>query len=515
VGDSGSVRRLLTFVLLIVALSTLLVGLPTVTPAGATPQPVPPSVERIPLAGVESGALSALGQGEAVPTLLSAPLSTRPFSVMGVTWSPDPAVGEVEVQMRHRAGGSWSEWTGVEAEGEDVPDADAAERREPGYRTGSAPIWTGPSDGVQVRLDVLSGAAPRDVRVELVDPGTSPADALLEGPRGRAAAEAAQPAIITREEWGADESIRRGSPSYNTTVKVGFVHHTASSNDYTAEQAAAMVRGIYAYHVTSNGWSDIGYNYLVDRFGRAYEGRFGGLDAFVIGAHTGGFNKGSLGVSLLGDFSTVPPSDSTLRTLSDVLAWKLGTAHRDPLGEAVLTSAGGGTSKYSAGTDVSFDVISGHRDAGSTACPGATTYSRMDEIREQTAQRLGAGFADPTLTGGMVHSTGSSGPVTLTARTLGDLDWAMTVQNGDGSVLQQTTGVTTGSETVSASWDLTDGEGEPVEPGDYLLRLSGSRAGDQALPFTQRVTVRDGCRGSPLDRALCRSSRRSSLIRSS
>src|SRR3712207_1240519 len=113
-----------------------------------------------------------------------------------------------------------------------------------------------------------------------------------------------------------------------------------------------------AYHVKSNGWSDIGYNFLVDRYGRAYEGRAGGIDRFVVGAHTGGFNTDSFAVSLLGDFSTVPPSEQTLATLSDVLAWKLGTAYREPLGKAVLTSAGGGTSKYSAGQKATFDVVS-------------------------------------------------------------------------------------------------------------------------------------------------------------
>jgi uncharacterized protein with LGFP repeats len=109
----------------------------------------------------------------------------------------------------------------------------------------------------------------------------------VRSPRSTAHAEEPAPAIISRAQWGADESIRTEAPSYRPTVRVGFVHHTASSNDYTADQAAAVMRGIYAYHVKSNGWSDIGYNYLVDRFGRAYEGRAGGLDRFVVGAHTG------------------------------------------------------------------------------------------------------------------------------------------------------------------------------------------------------------------------------------
>jgi hypothetical protein len=428
---------------------------------------------------------------------------------MGVTWRPDPAVGEVEVLLRHRANGRWSAWESVEADTDDAPDAAGVDTLGPSFRVGTAPIWTGPSDGVQVRVNALTGAKPRDVTIELVDPGTSPADAMFGQPRDRATAEESRPEIITREQWGADESIRRGSPSYNETVKVGFVHHTASSNDYTAEQAAAMVRGIYAYHVKSNGWSDIGYNYLVDRYGRAYEGRAGGLDSFVVGAHTGGFNKDSFAVSLLGDFSTVAPSTPTVGMLTDVLAWKLGTAHRDPLATAVLTSAGGGTSKYGAGQTASFDVVSGHRDAGNTACPGTTTYARMDLIRQQVADKLGAGFADPVFTGGREHPRGGRGPVTASARTLGALEWTTTVEDADGNVLRRTSGSSTGAEPVSLSWDLTGADGASVPAGSYLLRLAGTRDGDRALPYEARVVVEGAvCRGNPLQRAKCRAAQR-------
>ena len=494
-------RRLLTFVPLVALLSAVLVGLPTVTTATAHPRPVPASIQRIPLAGADTASLRTL---RLAPALLSGQHSTRPFSLMGVTWRPDPSLGEVEVLLRHRSGGRWSHWEQVEADVDDAPDAGSVDTRGPSFRVGTAPIWTGPSDGVQVRVVALSGAQPRDVSIELVDPGASPADARRSGPRDTAHAEEPQPEIITRAQWGADESIRRGSPSYNGTVKVGFVHHTASSNDYTREQAAAMVRGIYAYHVKSNGWSDIGYNYLVDRFGRAYEGRAGGLEKFVVGAHTGGFNRDSFGVSLLGDFSTVPPSEETLGTLSRVLAWKLGSAYRAPLGKAVLTSAGGGTSRYSSGSQVTFDVISGHRDAGSTACPGAKTYERMDDIRRLASDALGAGFVHPVVTGGREHVRGARGPVTVSARTRTPLEWTTTVEDTVGTVLHTATGVAAVQDPVSVSWDLADAAGRPVQPGTYLLRLTGTFEGDRALPYVVRVVVKaTKCRGAPLDRARC------------
>ena len=492
------------------AVTTVLVALPTVTLATAAPRPVAAGLQQLPLQGAPAAAgLRVSSAGDR--TLLSPRRSTRPFSVMGVTWAPDPAVGEVEVQVRHRAKGRWSGWETVEAEHDDGPDAGSADTRSRRLRDGTVPVWTGPSDGVQVQVQVVDGAAPRDVRIELVDPGRSPADASVAGvpaPRSTAHAEAPAPEIISRAQWGADESIRTEAPSYGPTPRVGFVHHTASSNDYSADQAAAMVRGIYAYHVRSNGWSDIGYNVLVDRFGRAYEGRAGGLDRFVVGAHTGGFNRESFGVSLLGDFSTVPPSARTLDTLTDVLAWKLGQAYAEPNGKAVLTSSGGGTSRYAAGSTAVFDVVSGHRDAGQTSCPGATTYARMGQIREQVSAKLGLGFVGPELAATR-FPTGSRGPVVLRSTARGPVSWTATVSDREGNLLQSRSGTAGPGSTIGTTWDLTDATGQPVPNGAYLVRLTGSGGGDRALPWSTEVVVGAvACRGTPLQRAACLAARR-------
>ena len=512
--QSGSVRPLtrrpsgqsLILTLTLTMMSTVvLVGLPTVTPASAAARPVEASIQRIPVPPAPADdQLRASSTG--VQTLLSPPRGTRDFSLMGVTWVPDPALGEVEVEVRHRSDDGWSAWEHVEAGDDDGPDPRSADTRGGRLRAGTVPIWTGPSDGVQVRVQSQSGAAPRDVRIELVDPGSSPADRTVAGvtaPRSTAHAAAPVPTIIPRAQWGADESIRTEEPSYNGTVRVGFVHHTASSNDYSAAQAAAMVRGIYAYHVKSNGWSDIGYNYLVDRFGRAYEGRAGGLDRFVVGAHTGGFNRDSFGVALLGDFTTVPPTATTISTLTDVLAWKLGTAYRDPSGKAVLASAGGGTSKFAAGQSATFDVVSGHRDAGQTACPGATVYARMGQIRQQVSDKLGLGFVDPALAASR-FSTGAAGPAVLRAAARSTVSWTATVSDAQGALLQSRSGTAGPGRPISTSWDLTDAAGQPVPNGTYVVRLTGSGGGDRALPFSTEVVVgAASCRGTPLQRAAC------------
>jgi hypothetical protein len=329
--------------------------------------------------------VAAPSTGVAGPALRRAGLglgqtSTKRFTTVGVTWKHDPAVGGVTVDVRWRTAGRWSAWRTLSGGSDDAPDAGSVDAGR-SLRDGTAPLWVGAADGVQVRTST-TGVAPRDLRAELVDPGRSAADAVIGAtPRDSAAAEQAQPSIFTRQDWGADESIRRSDPSYNATVKVGFVHHTATANDYTRAQTPAMIRSIYAYHVKGNGWSDIGYNYLVDRFGRVWEGRYGGITLAVIGAHTGGFNVDSFGTSLLGTYSTAVPSAETLTALEQLFAWKLGSYYRDPAVTASLRSAGGGTSRYAAGVTHTFAVVSGHRDAGSTSCPGDATYARMDTIR--------------------------------------------------------------------------------------------------------------------------------------
>ena len=145
-----------------------------------------------------------------------------------------------------------------------------------------------------------------------------------------ATAATAQPRIVSRAAWGANESIRRAGPDYSDTVKAAFVHHTVQSNSYSPSESAALVRSDYLYHVRTRGWNDIGYNFLVDRYGRVFEGRYGGVTRAVLGAHAGGFNTNSTGVALLGTFTTARPTGPMLAALQRLLAWKLDLTHVDP-----------------------------------------------------------------------------------------------------------------------------------------------------------------------------------------
>ena len=166
-------------------------------------------------------------------------------------------------------------------------------------------------------------------------------------------------------------------------VRLAVVHHTAGANSYTPAQAAAIVRGIEVYHVQGNGWNDIGYNFLVDRFGTVYEGRAGGITRNVIGAHSEGFNSGTVGIALIGNFTNAVPPRAMQDALVKLLAWRLDVAHVDPLSRVVYLS--GGNAKFKAGRSVTLRAISGHRDTGPSECPGNDAYALLPAIAKRVS----------------------------------------------------------------------------------------------------------------------------------
>ncbi|MGC9535415.1 FG-GAP-like repeat-containing protein [Streptomyces sp. UG1] len=211
-----------------------------------------------------------------------------------------------------------------------------------------------------------------------------------------------QPPIINRAAWGADESKVDDPPTYLDKIDAVVVHHTAGSNSYSCAQSASIVRGLMAYHVDGNGWNDLGYNFVVDKCGQIFEGRAGGVDLPVQGAHTYGFNSYTTGITVLGDFEGDPargkpagrPSRAAMESVARVAAWKLGQYGGDPNGKVTLT-AKGNTGVWNEGEQATLNQIMGHRDAYATACPGANLYSKLGEIRRYAAS-AGANSAIPT-----------------------------------------------------------------------------------------------------------------------
>ena len=405
--------RLRTSLSLLPVLTAGLVALPTVsvpTAAADAPVAVAPEVHDVRVDGVDAAVLArspepvdehvdaSAGEGhhELAPVAVVQEVATGGFSAVGVTWLTDPALDEVAVQVRTRADGRWGAWTGVEVQLGTGADAASPDAR--GTRTGSDLLFVGASDAVQVRVD-SAGGTPRDVRLALIDPGASPADAATTDGTSASApvllgdsvaeAAASAPEHVSRAGWGADESLRTCTSTSSPTLRGGILHTTATSNDYTATQSPAVMRSMYAYHTRSLKWCDIGYNFLVDKFGTLFEGRAGSVTRNVIGSHTGGFNTGTVGVSMIGNHDLVAPTSAQLRTVERAFAWKLGSAGLDPQGTTTYTSAGGSATRYAAGTVVTKPVISGHRDYSPKSCPGKLAYPLLEDIRAAAAAVVG------------------------------------------------------------------------------------------------------------------------------
>jgi hypothetical protein len=351
------------------------------------------------------------------------------FDMVGLHWR-----GSGSVQFRTRSlSGRWSSWQSAAPEAEDLPDAGTAETRgSRGWRIGN-PYWTGASDRIEYRLH---GRLQRlrayfvhspEVRVPL-----------------RRVSMAGSPLLLSREVWGANEAIRRAPPRYAQSLQFAVVHHTAGTNSYTRSQSAAIVRGIEIYHVKGNGWNDIGYNFLVDKYGQVFEGRYGGVDQPVIGAHAEGFNTGSVGVAMLGTYGLSAPPAVARTALANLLAWRLDIAHVDPTSK--LTWISGGNPKFAAGVPVVLRAVSGHRDTGFTTCPGAALYAQLGAIAQQ-ANATGL----PKLYAPSVKGT-LGGPIRFRARLSESLPWSVTVADSTGATIA--TGTGTGTD-IDWTWDAT------------------------------------------------------------
>lgn len=308
------------------------------------------------------------------------------FDLVGLHWRAAP--GEAATRIRVREPGErWQRWTLMAAD-----HAGGA---------GAEPVWAGGAEAYQLRMDVR----PRGLRARFVNAtGSATATerlktaarraahgvlAALAGASARAQTPApgsrAAPPIIPRAQWGADQCPPRAAPAYGQ-VQTAFVHHTVNANSYSPQDTAAIVLSICRYHRNDNGWRDIGYNFLVDRYGQIFEGREGGVDQPVIGAQAQGYNEVSTGVANLGTFSEAPQTAEGLRATAELLAWKMSLHGAPVTGNVRVRSAGGPSNRFPGGSAVSFPRIAAHRDADRTTCPGDALFAQLPQIRAQAAQ---------------------------------------------------------------------------------------------------------------------------------
>src|SRR4051812_13238909 len=351
-------------------------------------------------------------------------LRARRFDVIGVR-----GAGPVEVRVRAR-GGAWSAWIPLAAPGDHAPDTGTGARA-------SDPIWTGGSDELQLRLArpprgslrVHFVAVPQALRrsaaratararsAAAAEPGAGSSAAsgatgvgaaavagaavgraaVADAGATRAAGRAAQaggvqpgspPPIVPRAAWGAAAVPPRAAPRFGV-VQAAFVHHTVTVNEYAPTDSPAIVLGIAKFHRDTNGWNDIGYNFLVDRYGQVFEGRAGGVDQPVVGAHAQGYNVQSTSVAQIGTYTVGGITPEALEATARLLGWKLSLHGVPALGTVVLNSGGGSDNRFAAGTPVTVNRICGHRDGDATSCPGDALYGQLPALRARTAALAG------------------------------------------------------------------------------------------------------------------------------
>ncbi|HEX2026539.1 MAG TPA: cell wall-binding repeat-containing protein [Nitriliruptorales bacterium] len=459
-----------------VAVTALLTaGLPVIPAAGRPPTA---DVRRITVAHWRP----APGGLQAAGWLESAPLTAGDIVMVGADWGGDP---DVEVQVRGRVQGGWGGWRPLRLPSDEHhpdPGTGEAARERPGP---SEPVWLGRLDDLQLRL---RGAGPRDVTLHAVElAGGDGVHYLPPELRSVPAAQAApaQPQVVPRSSWDPRNQCRpQEPPSYAPDVRFAYVHHTASTNSYGRSEGPAQVLSFCLYHVNTRGWDDLGYNALVDRYGYVYEGRAGGLSEPVIGAHAAGFNGGSFGVAMIGNFESSPPTAEGTQALRGLLAWKLDHHHVDPHGTTTEISGGGGTNKIAKDDVVTLPTILGHRDTGTTACPGGYLYQYVTGSLRQDVAAAGA----PKLYGGPQAPRRAEEQPVIGERPHWDVratragEWQLEIRDRGGQMVRSSNGA---GDSIDLRWDLRDRRGQEVAPGTYqaTLRMLGQDATPLATAF--------------------------------
>ena len=356
---------------LAIAAPAAAVLLPTKVAAG--PRTLPPRywTQRIDSSALRPIHASELAAGSAVRglqeqrLLSTGPISTGAFRRMAVSWpegTPANRIPQVLLRTRSRTG--WSQWSTLHLDSHG-PDHSSAEARTSRPTVHSAMVE--PSEELELVLAPSSDVS-LDVNVHFIQPGTELSSSAATS-MAASSVDSEQPAILTRKDWGADETIREsGEPDYGQ-IRGAFVHHTADPNSYSTDDVPAIIRSIYVYHVRTRGWRDIGYNFLVDRFGRIWEGRYGGIDEPVVGAHTGGYNSSSFGAAVIGTYTTKTPEQVVLRAYRRLIAWKFSMHNVHPL------------SLVNYPDQKTLPAISGHRDTKATECPGQHLYDALQMLR--------------------------------------------------------------------------------------------------------------------------------------
>ena len=305
------------------------------------------------------------------------------ITMAAASWPADlDSPDVVEFQGKDLNTGEWGDWLSAEL----MTDID---------ENASEAVWVGPSSAVNVRAFRDGIDISEQLTAHLITTSESRSDVRLASSGGGTGISRILPAtvtpgtgaptFITREEWNAD-TVDSSRLSYAKELKAICIHHTGGSNTYTAAQSPQVVRGMFTYHTKTLGWADLGYNVVVDKYGQIFEGRAGGLHRNVAGAHARGFNTGSCGISVMGDYMDIPVPTAALNAIATVAAWKLAsTFTQDVYGTETWTVT---TSNVKRNGTFSMPHLFAHRDVNYTDCPGDTYYGQLPKLRSLVQQKL-------------------------------------------------------------------------------------------------------------------------------
>ena len=497
----------------------------TAPPGGRASRAGEPRITEIPLADVET----ADSDGRTARRI-----TEHTAALVGVTWADDAPVPAVDVRGQ-LVDGTWTQWYDLEQAVDTTTGEEAA---------GTEPVFLGDVIEIEIAAELDGVDVTESLTAVLIDfpddaqvfPDEAPseeeveqaAEAALNGdtaPEGHDSADGAapgavvgtagaagtavvgtlapgagpsfpvapmaltpksnapgQPPFISRAQWGAEEGATR-SVSGSNRLDAVVLHHTAGTNNYTASQAAQQIRGIFSYHVKTLGWADIGYNVLVDRFGQIYEGRKGGLERVITGAHAYGFNTGTSGISVMGNFTSVEMSWTVRESVAKVAAWKLLGSFRTNVRETYSQTVGVSGTRFAQGQRVTLPRFYGHRDVNLTSCPGNRAYTQIDTIRTQVQNHINNGWKTHQRAFAANGGEGSLGTVTHIATTQGKY---VVTRLTKGIIVGVGTGTPRAyrSETA-ASWQPA--WGLPLEH----VKADGSRT---IQAFENGVAVREGGR---------------------
>ena len=437
-----------------------------------------------------------------IRTVLAAPQKTDVFTLVGATWQ-GAIDNSSKFEVRVQENGVWSPWTNLSWSNEHGADGDSAEARN--SLAGTDPLLTAPADGVALRVTNVSGTLPSNLTLSLVNSTVTDNDRSLIATRNAAAAVPTtvtspqgavvpRPNLITRAQWGANESWRNQDPGMGTKIIAGFLHHTASSNNYSASQGPAEMRSLYSYYTHSLHYKDLAYSFLIDLYGNVYEGRSGcprvvttpcdGPSRPAIGAHTAGMNVNTFAISAIGNFQEASPGSDALAKMDEaiagLMAWKIAPYGLDPkaIANIPMGSDPHHLSRYREGDVAHVLTISGHRDVGQTVCPGKFLYPELPAIRDRIAELLTPVLAIPKTTPSVV-ADGAADPVAISAVILKGATWSIDVVNDvDKTVVGHAEGTSTATGPVAYNWAHVDANTKLLPLGTYTVRVK------QSLPVT-------------------------------